>query len=55
MIPSNIDDTFEIVARGNLHVLEYLKDQFETYSWLQKYCFSAIQYGQMEILKWLKS
>ena len=55
MIPSNIDDTFEIVARGNLHVVKYLKNQFETHSWLQKYCLPAIQYGQMEILKWLKS
>ena len=51
----DVDDTFEIVARGNLHVLEYLKDQFETHLWLQKYCLPAIQYGQMEILKWLKS
>lgn len=50
-----IVDTGKIAAKGNLNVLKYLKDQFESCTWLQKYCQPAIQHGQLEILKWLDS
>ncbi|GFH44087.1 predicted protein [Chaetoceros tenuissimus] len=50
-----IVDTGKIAAKGNLNVLVYLKDQFESCTWLQKYCQPAIQHGQLEILKWLDS
>ncbi|GFH44101.1 hypothetical protein CTEN210_00575 [Chaetoceros tenuissimus] len=47
--------TGNIAAKGNLNVLKYLKDQFESCTWLQKYCQPAIKHGQLEILKWLDS
>ena len=45
----------KIVERGHLHVLKFLKEELNYHWGLQKYCIPAIQYGQLEILKWLKS
>lgn len=52
---NKILDTRKIAARSNLHVLKYLKDQYDSYTWLQKYCQTAIEHGRLEILKWLQS
>ncbi|GFH46318.1 hypothetical protein CTEN210_02792 [Chaetoceros tenuissimus] len=45
----------KIVERGHLHVLKFLKEELNHHWGLQKYCIPAIEFGQLEILKWLKS
>ena len=43
----------KLVERGHLHVLKYLHEELHYFLGLQRYCYSAIQYGQIEILEWL--
>ncbi|GFH55536.1 hypothetical protein CTEN210_12012 [Chaetoceros tenuissimus] len=43
----------KLVERGHLHVLKYLHEELNYFLGLQRYCYPAIEYGQLEILKWL--
>ncbi|GFH55525.1 hypothetical protein CTEN210_12001 [Chaetoceros tenuissimus] len=45
----------KLVERGHLHVLKYLYEELNYRKGLQRYIKPAIQYGQLEILKWLQS
>lgn len=42
----------KVVERGHLHVLKFLKEELNHHWGLQKYCIPAIEFGQLEILKW---
>ncbi|GFH55533.1 predicted protein [Chaetoceros tenuissimus] len=45
----------QLVVRGHLNVLKYLYEKLNYHKGLQRYCRPAIQYGELEILKWLDS
>lgn len=47
-------DLSQIVARGHLHVLKYLREELDCHEGLEKYVQPAIQYGKVEILEWLR-
>lgn len=47
-------DLSQIVARGHLHVLKYLHEKLNCHEGLEKYVQPAIQYGNVEILEWLR-
>lgn len=45
----------KLVERGHLQVLKYLHEDLNFHKGLQRYIQPAIQYGQLESLKWLHS
>ncbi|GFH55542.1 hypothetical protein CTEN210_12018 [Chaetoceros tenuissimus] len=55
LLPSKKVNLSKLVERGHLHVLKYLYQELNYFLGLQRYCYPAIQHGQLKILEWLDS